>query len=84
MPDLNELLERSDFVTLHNRLEAGTRGMIGAAEFSRMKRSAYFINVARGEIVRESELIEALRDGTIAGAGLDVFETMSRSHPIIR
>jgi phosphoglycerate dehydrogenase-like enzyme len=81
---LGELLERSDFVTLHNRLDAGTRGMIGAAEFGRMKRNAYFINVARGEIVRESELIDALRDGKIAGAGLDVFEhePIAADHPL--
>jgi phosphoglycerate dehydrogenase-like enzyme len=83
---LDELLERSDFVTLHNRLDASTRGSIGAEHFRRMKRGAYFINVARGEIVREHELIEALRDGLIAGAGLDVFEyePISANHPLTR
>jgi phosphoglycerate dehydrogenase-like enzyme len=84
VPKLAELLERSDFVSLHNRLDASTRGMIGAADFRRMKRSAYFVNVARGEIVRETELVEALREGTIAGAGLDVFEhePIAPDHPL--
>ena len=84
LPSLDELLQMSDFVSLHNRLDARTRGMIGAAEFRRMKRGAYFINVARGEIVREGELVEALRDGTIAGAGLDVFEhePLAADHPL--
>jgi phosphoglycerate dehydrogenase-like enzyme len=81
---LDELLERSDFVSLHNRLDASTRGTIGTEHFARMKRGAYFINVARGEIVREPELIEALRDGVIAGAGLDVFEhePIPANHPL--
>lgn len=81
---LDELLESADFVTLHNRLDAGTRGMIGVAEFRRMKRGACFINVARGEIVREAELVEALREGIIAGAGLDVFEhePIAADHPL--
>ncbi|MFI0844936.1 2-hydroxyacid dehydrogenase [Mesorhizobium sp. IMUNJ 23232] len=84
VPSLDELLEHSDFVSLHNRLDASTRGTIGAEHFARMKRSAYFINVARGEIVREPELIEALRDGVIAGAGLDVFEhePIPANHPL--
>jgi phosphoglycerate dehydrogenase-like enzyme len=84
VPTLEELFERSDFVSLHNRLDASTRGTIGAEHFRRMKRSAYFINVARGEIVRGHELIEALRDGAIAGAGLDVFdhEPIPADHPL--
>jgi phosphoglycerate dehydrogenase-like enzyme len=84
VPTLAELLEASDFVSLHNRLDASTCGTIGADDFRRMKRSAYFVNVARGEIVRESDLVEALRDGVIAGAGLDVFEhePISSNHPL--
>ncbi|MBB5752200.1 NAD(P)-dependent oxidoreductase [Prosthecomicrobium pneumaticum] len=74
VPHRETVFERADFVSLHNRLDAASRGSIGAADFARMKRSAYFVNVARGEIVREAELVAALRDGTIAGAGLDVFE----------
>ncbi|MDW6024008.1 NAD(P)-dependent oxidoreductase [Mesorhizobium sp. BAC0120] len=86
VPTLAELLEASDFVSLHNRLDATTRAMIGASDFRRMKRSAYFVNVARGEIVREAELIEALQDGTIAGAGLDVFEhePIPSDHPLTK
>lgn len=84
VPTLGELLECADFVSLHNRLDATTRGSIGMAEFARMKRGAYFVNVARGEIVREPELVEALRDGIIAGAGLDVFEhePIASDHPL--
>jgi phosphoglycerate dehydrogenase-like enzyme len=86
VPTLAELLEASDFVSLHNRLDATTRAMIGAADFRRMKRSAYFVNVARGEIVREAELIDALQNGTIAGAGLDVFEhePIPSDHPLTK
>ena len=86
VPSLDAVLEASDFVSLHNRLDSSTRGMIGMAEFRRMKRSAYFINVARGEIVREDELVEALADGTIAGAALDVFahEPIAADHPLTR
>jgi phosphoglycerate dehydrogenase-like enzyme len=83
---LDELFARSDFVSLHNRLDASTRQTIGAEHFRRMKRGAYFVNVARGEIVREQELIAALSDGTIAGAGLDVFEhePIPPDHPLTR
>ncbi|MCO5083145.1 MAG: hypothetical protein M9955_16000 [Rhizobiaceae bacterium] len=81
---LDELFARSDFVSLHNRLDASTRGAIGMEHFRRMKPSACFINVARGEIVREAEMIEALRNGIIAGAGLDVFEhePIPADHPL--
>lgn len=71
---LEPLLREADFVSLHCRLTDQTRKIIGAAQFAWMKPSAYFINVARGELVDQAELVEALRAGTIAGAGLDVFE----------
>lgn len=74
VPTLDELLRASDFVSLHNRLDARTRGTFGAHEFGLMKPTAYFINVARGEIVRQDEMVEVLRAHRIAGAGLDVFE----------
>jgi phosphoglycerate dehydrogenase-like enzyme len=74
VPTLHELLAVSDFVSLHNRLDARTRGTFGAREFALMKPTAYFINVARGEIVRQDEMVAVLRDHRIAGAGLDVFE----------
>ena len=84
VPSLDQLLERADFVSLHNRLDATTRGMIGAAEFRRMKPGAYFINVARGEIVDQHALIDALTSGRLAGAGLDVFdhEPIPADHPL--
>ncbi|WP_336798967.1 NAD(P)-dependent oxidoreductase [Kaistia sp. MMO-174] len=71
---LDELFAGADFVSLHNRLDAHTRGLVTAAHFRRMKPTAYFVNVARGEIVDQAALVTALRDGWIAGAGLDVFE----------
>jgi phosphoglycerate dehydrogenase-like enzyme len=72
---LEELLRESDFVSLHCRLTGETRGMIGARELSLLKPGAYFINVARGELVDQRALAAALRERRIAGAGLDVFET---------
>ena len=71
--DLDELLSQSDFVTLHAPLTQSTRGMIGEAQLARMKPTAYLINAARGELIDEEALIRALQEGTIAGAGLDVF-----------
>lgn len=71
---LDELLATSDFVVATVLLNDETRHLMNAARFARMKRSAYFINLSRGPIVDEPALIAALKDGTIAGAGLDVFE----------
>jgi phosphoglycerate dehydrogenase-like enzyme len=71
---LDEVLQQSDIVCLFASLTKETTHMIGARELSLMKRSAYLINIARGELVDEVALIEALRNGQIAGAGLDVFE----------
>ncbi|MDA0323773.1 MAG: NAD(P)-dependent oxidoreductase [Verrucomicrobia bacterium] len=72
---LDELLRESDYVSLHSRLNEQTRGLIGERELSLMKPTAFFINVARGEMVDEHALVRFLREGRIAGAGLDVFET---------
>ena len=69
---LDELLERSDFVTLHCPSTDDTQGMMGSEQLSRMKRSSYLINTARGDLVDEAALVEALESGTIAGAALDV------------
>lgn len=69
-----ELLERSDIVTLHVPLAATTQHLIDRDAFARMKSNAYLINTARGPIVDEAALVEALRQKRIAGAGLDVFE----------
>ncbi len=71
---LPELLAQSDFVVVTAPLTPQTRGMLGAAELALMKPGAYLINIARGPLVREAELIEVLQKGQIAGAGLDVFE----------
>ena len=62
-------------MSVHLQLNDATRRSIGMPEFRRMKKEAFLINVSRGGVLREEELIEALRGGVIAGAGLDVFET---------
>ncbi|WP_285497369.1 D-glycerate dehydrogenase [Actinomadura sp. NBRC 104425] len=72
--ELPDLLERSDVVTLHCPLTERTRHLIDADALRRMKPTAILVNTARGGIVDEDALIEALRSGTIAAAGLDVFE----------
>lgn len=71
---LEELLPASDFVTIHTPLTDITRHLLGKKQFAMMKPSAYFINCARGEVVVETELIEALQNGVIQGAGLEVFD----------
>ena len=72
---LEDLFRRSDVVSVHVRQSPETLGMIRAEHFAMMKPGAIFINTARGRIVVEKDLIEALRSNRIAGAGLDVFET---------
>lgn len=74
-----ELLKTSDIVTVHVPLDDDTSGMIGAAQLKMMKKSALLINSARGEIVSEEALVEALKAGEIAGAGLDAF----REEPLV-
>jgi len=71
---LDELLAESDVVVLSIRLTDATRHLIGEAQLKRMKRTAHLINLARGPVVDEAALVTALHEGTIAGAGLDVFE----------
>src|SRR5437762_5382233 len=71
---LEELLRRSDFVSLHLPATSETRRMIGRPQLELMSRSAYLINAARGALLDQAALYEALRDGRIAGAGLDVFD----------
>jgi phosphoglycerate dehydrogenase-like enzyme len=79
----DELLARSDIVSIHLVLGERTRGLIGARELGLMKPTAYLVNTSRGPIVDEAALVRALRDGTIAGAGLDVFDTepLPKDHP---
>src|SRR5262245_39953431 len=71
---LDELLRESDFVSLHQPLNATTRHQIAARELGLMKKTAFLINTARGAIVDEAALVRALKGKKIAGAGLDVFE----------
>ncbi len=71
---LETLLAESDFVCVHVNLDETTRHLIGARELSRMKPTAYLVNTSRGPVIDEAALVEALRAGEIAGAGLDVFE----------
>lgn len=72
---LDEVLQEADILCLFAALTPETRHMIGARELALMKRSAYLVNIARGELIDEAALIEALREQRIAGAGLDVFES---------
>lgn len=72
--EMDRLLAESDFITLHTALTPETRGMIGDAAFGKMKPTAFLVNTSRGPVVDEAALIRALKDGKIAGAGLDVFE----------
>ncbi|EUC48556.1 hypothetical protein COCMIDRAFT_23723 [Bipolaris oryzae ATCC 44560] len=72
-PSLAEILKEADFLTLHTPLIASTKGMIGKAELETMKPTARILNVARGGMIDEDALVEALDAGKIAGAGIDVF-----------
>src|SRR4051812_5492227 len=82
---LEELLERSDFVSLHTPLTDDTRGMIGEAELRRMKPTAILVNTSRGGLIETSALIRALERDWIAGAALDVVdpEPVPRGHPLL-
>jgi glyoxylate reductase len=71
---LETLLKESDFISLHVPLTPETRRLIGPAELAAMKPGAFLINTTRGEVVDEAALTDALREGRIAGAGLDVYE----------
>ncbi len=80
----DDLLRTADAVSLHLRLSPLTRGFLGSREIALMKPTAILINTARGPIVDEAALIDALRSGRIAGAGLDVFDTepLPSGHPL--
>ena len=82
---LEELLTASDVVSIHAPLNERTRGLIGARELAMMKTSAFIINIGRGGIVGEAALADAISNGTIAGAGLDVFvkEPLPADNPLL-
>jgi D-3-phosphoglycerate dehydrogenase len=73
---LPALLAESDFLVLACPLTPATRGLIGAAELVRMRRGAFLVNVARGPVVQQAALLDALRSGQLGGAALDVFDAM--------
>lgn len=77
----DDVFRKADFVSLHVQLNPQTRHLVGAAQFALMKPTAYFINSARGPVVDEQALVQALKDKRIAGAGLDVYEHEPRPHP---
>ena len=81
---LPELLRESDFVSLHVPLNNATHHLIGAPQFALMKPTAFLINTARGPVIDETALVDALLQRRLAGAGLDVFEQEPAFHPSLR
>lgn len=79
--DLDELLETADFVSIHTPLTDETRHLIGAGELGKMKPTAVLVNTSRGPVVDEEALADALADGGIFAAGLDVYEEEPKVHP---
>jgi D-3-phosphoglycerate dehydrogenase len=84
--DLREIYSTADVISIHLRLSRETESFLGAEQFGLLKRGAILINTARGAIVHEGLLIQALDERRIAGAGLDVFanEPLPRDHPLTR
>ncbi len=82
---LEELVRQADFLTIHIPANEKTRHLVGASLFARMKKGAYLVNCARGGIVDEAALATALKDGTLAGAAMDVFaaEPVPADHPLL-
>lgn len=79
--DMDTLFKEADFVSVHVPLMPETTHLVGVRSLGMMKPTAYLINTSRGPVVNEAALVEALRDGVIAGAGLDVFENEPEVHP---
>lgn len=84
--ELSELFARSDYITVHTPLTRETRGLVGPAAFAQMKEGVRILNCARGGIIDEKALLEALESGKVAGAALDVFEKEPAppDHPLLR
>jgi glyoxylate reductase len=83
--ELEQLLAESDFISIHTDLNADTREMFGEQALDRMKRDAVLVNTARGGVIDQPALVEALRRGTIRAAGLDVTtpEPLPPDHPLV-
>lgn len=84
--DMDTLLSSCDIVSLHTPLNSDTRGLIGKEELAKMKPSAILINTSRGPVVDSAALADALNNGRLAGAGIDVFETeppIAKDHPLL-
>ncbi len=86
LTDLDTLLQRSDFVSLHAAVTPATTGMIGAQEFAKMQSGAFFINTARAALIDEQALVDALENGHLGGAALDTFavEPPGFDHPLVQ
>jgi len=82
---LDELFAKSDFITLHSVITDETRGMINAANIAKMKKGVRIVNAARGALINDADLAEALKSGQVAGAALDVYneEPPAADHPLI-
>jgi glyoxylate reductase len=83
--ELDKLLAQSDFVSIHTTLNSASHQLIDRTKLRLMKKTAFLINTARGQIVKEVDLVRSLKRNQIAGAGLDVFETepLLRSNPLL-
>lgn len=84
LSELHALLAEADYLAIAAPLTARTEGMLGPAEFAAMKRGVVYVNVSRGGVAREEALLDALRSGQVAAAGLDVFaaEPLAADHPL--
>jgi len=84
--ELDEMLAQSDYISAHVDLNPTTKGMFGSVQFKKMKPTAVFVNTARGPLVDQKALAEALRSGTIFAAGLDVTdpEPLPRDHELYK
>ncbi len=82
--ELDEIYARCDFITVHMPMSDETKGMVNAAAFAKMKQGVRVLNCARGGIINEADLVEAIKGGKVAGAALDVYETepLPKDHPL--